>query len=84
MAVLGLIGDPLLCAAGIAVLFNVIEPASMAQNIATVPEFIWELSLGIYLLVKGFKPSAITTGMVATDGASAHQQVAGERLELGR
>jgi hypothetical protein len=27
--------------------------------IATIPEFLWELSLGIYLVVKGFKPSPI-------------------------
>jgi hypothetical protein len=25
-----------------------------------MPEFFWELSLGIYLTVKGFKPSPIT------------------------
>ena len=30
-----------------------------AQAIATIPEFIWELSLGIYPIVKGFKPSPI-------------------------
>ena len=29
------------------------------RNIATIPEFIWELSLGIYLIVKGFKPCPI-------------------------
>jgi hypothetical protein len=39
-------------------LFNVIEPGSGVQVIATVPEFFWELSLGIYLVVKGFKPSS--------------------------
>jgi hypothetical protein len=59
MAVLGLIGGPLLCAAGIAVLFDVIEPGSGPQVIATAPEFVWELSLGIYLMVKGFKSSGI-------------------------
>lgn len=29
------------------------------QGIATIPEFLWELSLGIYLTVKGFRPSPI-------------------------
>jgi hypothetical protein len=57
MALLGLIGGPALCAGGIAVLFDVIEPDSAPQVIATAPEFVWGLSLGIYLLVKGFKPS---------------------------
>ena len=39
-------------------LFNVIEPGSSAQVIATIPEFFWELSLGIYLIVKGFRTSS--------------------------
>ena len=59
MAVLGLIGGPLICLSGIAVLFDVFEYAGTGQGIATIPEFLWELSLGIYLTVKGFKPSPI-------------------------
>jgi hypothetical protein len=59
MAMLGLIGGPLICASGILVLFDVIGAGSPVQAIATIPEFIWELSLGIYLIVKGFKPSPI-------------------------
>ena len=63
MAMLGLIGGPLIIASGTAVLFNVIEPGSTAQVIATIPEFFWELSLGIYLVVKGFRPSPILGDM---------------------
>jgi hypothetical protein len=59
MAMLGLIGGPLIVASGTAVLFDVIEPGSTGQVIATIPEFFWELSLGIYLIVKGFRPSPI-------------------------
>lgn len=59
MAVLGLVGGPLICASGVAVLFGAIEPASTWQVIATIPEFLWELSLGIWLTVKGFIPSAV-------------------------
>ncbi len=59
MAMLGLIGGPLICASGILVLFDVIDAGSPVQAIATIPEFIWELSLGIYLIVKGFKPAPI-------------------------
>ncbi len=61
MAMLGLIGGPLICISGLAVVLNLIGRGSVAQAIATVPEFLWELSLGIYLTVKGFKPSPITT-----------------------
>ena len=59
MAMLGLIGGPLIIASGTAVMFHAINANSKAQAIATIPEFLWELSLGIYLIVKGFKPSPI-------------------------
>jgi len=59
MAMLGLVGGPLIIASGTAVLFDVIEPGSTGQVIASIPEFFWELSLGIYLIVKGFRPSPI-------------------------
>jgi Domain of unknown function (DUF4386) len=62
MAVLGLIGGPLVCASGIAIVLDVIEGGSAAQTIATIPEFLWELLLGIYLTAKGVKPSPILSG----------------------
>jgi hypothetical protein len=66
MALLGLIAGPILCAAGIAVLFGAIEPDSPLKNLAAAPEFVWELSLGVYLMVKGFKPSPITADTTAS------------------
>ena len=59
MALLGLIAGPVLCVGGIAVLFGVIEPDSALKALAAAPEFVWELSLGIYLMVKGFKPAGV-------------------------
>ncbi len=59
MAVLGLIGGPLVMASGVAILFGVIEAGSVWQAIATIPEFLWELSLGIWPIVRGFNPSAL-------------------------
>jgi Domain of unknown function (DUF4386) len=61
MTLLGLIGGPLVIAAMVCVLFGVFKAGSTWQAIATIPEFFWELSLGIYLIVKGFKPSPITS-----------------------
>ena len=59
MAVLGLISGPLIIATGIGVMFGVIEAGGVVQGIATIPEFFWELSLGIWPIVRGFDPSAI-------------------------
>ena len=50
-------------ASGIAIMLDLSKRGSPLQGIATIPEFFWELSLGIYLVVKGFKPSPITAGL---------------------
>ena len=59
MAILGLVGGPLIILSGIGVLFGAFNQGGSVQALATIPEFLWELSLGIYPLVKGFKPCAI-------------------------
>jgi hypothetical protein len=59
MAVLGLIGGPLVMASGIAVILGVIEIGSAWQTLPAAPEFLWELSLGIWLMAKRFNQSAI-------------------------
>ena len=70
MAVLGLVGGTLICVSGAGVQLGVIEAGSAWQLVATIPEFFWELSFGVYLIVKGFKPSPVTAGVVTT--APAH------------
>jgi hypothetical protein len=57
MALLGLVGGAGICLSGAAVLFGLTEAGSPLQLIASIPEFFWELSLGIYLIAKGFKQS---------------------------
>jgi hypothetical protein len=59
MALLGLIGGPLIIASGVGVLLGIIEEGGVVQGIATIPEFFWELLLGIWPIVRGFNPSAI-------------------------
>ncbi len=80
MAMLGLIGGPLIIISGTAVLLGVFKAGSAPQIIATAPEFAWELSLGIYLMVKGFKPSPIlpaTIGDAGVGGRSPAPAAAG-------
>jgi Domain of unknown function (DUF4386) len=64
MAMLGLIGGPLLCLAGILVIYDIIEAGGPIQGVMTIPEALWELSLGIYLIAKGFRRDA---PILATD-----------------
>jgi hypothetical protein len=58
IAMLGLIGGPLVTTSAVAVMFGLYSPVDHA--IAALPVFAWEVSLAIYLIVKGFKPSPIT------------------------
>lgn len=60
MTILGLVGGPLLALTAIAIMLGLTERGSAVQGIATIPEFFWELSLGIYCVVKGFRPTPIT------------------------
>ena len=63
----GLIGAPLLIASATLALFRGNDPVTVLAAIATVPIFVWDLSLGVWLVViKGFRPSPITAGMVPT------------------
>jgi hypothetical protein len=71
LAVLGLIGGPLICASGVAVMFGVFDQGGTGQSIATIPEFFWELGLGIWLTVKGFRPSPILSGYGREAGRTA-------------
>jgi hypothetical protein len=61
MAILGLIAGPVLIARFVGILFGVFEPGSALGGLMVVPEFLWELSLGIWLIVKGFNPSAVAS-----------------------
>ena len=63
LAMLGLVAGPLICITGVAVMFGADTPGGALQGVATVPEFVWELSLGLYPLIWGFKANApIVTG----------------------
>jgi hypothetical protein len=76
LPVLGLIGAPLLLTADIATLFGVIGQHSSWALLAALPVAAWEFSLGVWLVVKGFRPSPITTGMATASTPPAYQDVA--------
>src|SRR3954451_18563225 len=58
MALLGLIGGPLLILSFVLVLIGVYENGSSASGLLTLPEAAWELSLGIYCAWNGFRPES--------------------------
>ncbi len=57
---MGLVAAPLLLAASVATIFGLTEQGSVWYAPGGALIFVWELSVGIYLVVKGFKPSPLT------------------------
>lgn len=74
---LGLIGAPLLIASVTAAMFGLHDhPGPVWSAIATAPIFVWELSLGVWLVVKGFRPSPILSTTVPMGPGQTPQPVA--------
>ena len=71
---IGLIGAPFLICTVIVTLLGSFKLGS--PQLAAVPVAAWELSLGVWLVVKGFRPSPITAAMDAASSPPAYQDAA--------
>jgi uncharacterized protein DUF4386 len=60
LPLLGFTGATLLVAGDVAVLFDLIGQHAPTTGLFAIPIAVWEFSLGVYLVVKGFRPSPIT------------------------
>ena len=49
-----------------------LDPGVACRHDRRAPIALWEFSLGVWLIVKGFSPSPITAGMTTPD-APAHR-----------
>ena len=70
MVMFGLIGGPLAVLAGTGVLLGMWGMHSGLPVAMTTPEMIWEFSLSVRLLTRGFRPSPILTGKLAVSPTS--------------
>jgi hypothetical protein len=68
MVMFGLVGGPLAFLTGVAVLLGA-KPSGLPV-LLTAPEAIWEFSLSVWLLARGFRPSPILTGPPAIPSAA--------------
>lgn len=60
LAILGLIGGPLLLVRATLILFGVVEPGAPTDVLAA-PEILWEAGLGLYALIWGFRRTPVAT-----------------------
>jgi len=79
LAMLGLVGGSVAVASATATLFGLYDQVSVWAAIAIIPEFLWELSVGIWLTVKGFNPSAAILSVPDT----THLNGSDEEREVG-
>lgn len=69
LALVGLIGAPVVLTSVVAKYFGLYDELSAWSLFGAVPVAVFEFSLGVYLVVKGFKPCRITTE--TTQGTTA-------------
>ena len=79
---MGLIGAPLLLIANGLTLFGLNDQLSLLSAVALPGIFFWELSLGVYLVVKGFRPSPLTAALLAADEAAPHEAAPADESRL--
>lgn len=65
LPILGLVGAPLLIASVVAKYFGAYDEHSALSGLGALPVAAWEFSLGVYLIVKGFKRCRITADITA-------------------
>jgi hypothetical protein len=70
LPLLGFVGAVLLVAKFGANLADLSGGFSSTWALVAIPIALWEFSLGVYLIVKGFRPSPITAGMSATSASA--------------
>jgi hypothetical protein len=63
LSMIGIVGGPILFIGYFAILFGLIGQHAPLAGLFAIPVALFEFSLGIYLIIKGFKPSLITDGM---------------------
>jgi hypothetical protein len=72
----GLVGGPLMVTAGIAVLFGLFDQGGAVQFILTIPEIIWEASIGLWLTIKGASALRAASGEAQDTRYGAAPEVA--------
>ena len=59
IAILGLIGGPVIFASGTAELFGLYTQTSTFGAITAIPVAAWEMSLALWMIIRGFRPKAV-------------------------
>ena len=64
--ILGMVSGPLIILSAIAVMFGAYPQLSSIGGVLGLPSLAWEVSLGLWLIVKGFKSSSVIISGIGT------------------
>ena len=62
LAMIGLVGGPLAFISASAVVFGAFSQTSTPGSLLTAPEAVWELTFGLWMVIKGFDAAALARG----------------------
>jgi uncharacterized protein DUF4386 len=71
LSVIGIVGAPLLVVGYLAILFGFIGRLAPLAGLSALPVALFEFLLGVWLVVKGFNPSAINSLATTTSNLAA-------------
>jgi Domain of unknown function (DUF4386) len=85
LPIVALVGAPLLLASDIAIFFGIYDRVAPIAALAVLPVAVFEFSLGVWLVVKGFNASSPLFARPDTDGGGGTARIpaprTGSRLE---
>jgi Domain of unknown function (DUF4386) len=70
LSLIGIVGAPLLLAGYLAVMFGLLGQHAPLASLSALPVALFEFSLGVWLVVKGFQPSPILSSDTQDDSAA--------------
>ncbi len=71
LSLIGIVGGPILLAGYLAVMFGLIGLHAPLAGLSAIPVALFEFSLGVWLIVKGFQPSPILSSDTRDASAAA-------------
>ncbi|MFB0628221.1 DUF4386 domain-containing protein [Streptomyces sp. AB3(2024)] len=86
LALLGLVGGPLICASAVAVMFGLYAQLSVPGSLAALPVFAWELGFAGWVIARGFGPhgTSVPGGRRGDRAGHAGSAVRGESIRHAR
>lgn len=65
ITIIGMVSGPMVILSGLGVMFGLHEQLSPSGGLLGLPSLVWEVSVALWMIIKGFKPSATLMSSLA-------------------